>query len=481
MTKTKNGRIRVIKPTNPTTMILTKEPMTYKHQIQKNEIVTKLRIIRTVKLDKVSHIHTAEKFQMHRNSVGNIISAFEKQLSTEAQNELLSNKSMSQSEIEAKMSPIRNQSSAPHTNKRSANKEQEALIKSYFNKRNMKAGSKRMFLTVKRMRVSMGTEDDEAKVEQEILKNLSYSQIRGIYKRNKFKIQKVRAYNGSRTPLYDYKALSCFERLHYDTKDILDKKALPEDIYKKFKLCKNLPIIEWNIIDVKSRFRFIAYSHARTSEFGLHFLILVLQYIRAMNIPIEQRITIGTDNGSEFYSGSKRKEIEWNKLLNILNAEIYSYNPGFDVRKNLIERSHRTDDEDFLVPRGRFIKGKKSFLIEAEGYAQYFNSMRPHQGIEMHDMTPVEKLASCGIYNAKRFLEFPTMILEDHIGAIKKTTEIIRLSSYLNEYKQKHKSLVFDQKFICNLKANFKNFEQNAQKVLTYYLTLDMVKNACEI
>jgi len=450
-------------------MILTKELMTYKQQIQKNEMVTKLRIIRDVKLNAMLHEDVAGKFRMHRNSVGNIISAFEKQLPTEAQNELLSNKSMSQDEIEAKLSPIKNQSSAPHTNKRSASKEQEDLIKSYFNKRNMKAGSKRMFLTIKRMRVPMGTEDDEARAEQKTLKNLSYSQIRGIYKRNKFKIQKVRAYNGSRTPLYDYKALSCFERLHYDTKDILDKKALPEDIYKKFKLCKNLPIIEWNIIDVKSRFRFIAYSHARTSEFGLHFLVLVLQYIRAMNIPIEQKIIIGTDNGSEFYSGSKTKEAEWNKMLHILNAEIYSYHPGFDVRKNLIERSHRTDDEDFFVPRGRFIKGKKSFLIEAKGYAQYFNSMRPHTGICMNNMTPVEKLASCGIYNAKRFLEFPTMILEDHMGAIKKSTEIIRMSSYLNEYKQKYKSLIFDQKFLCNLKANFNFFDLNAQKVLTYY------------
>jgi hypothetical protein len=371
-----------------------------------------------------------------------------------------------------KLSPLRNKKPIPKSNKRSATTEQEVLITNYFTQRNMKGGSRRMFLTVKRMCVQIGTEDDQMKEEIKILENLSYAQIKGIYKRNKLKTQKVRVYNGTRKPLYDYKALSCFERLHYDTKDILDKKALPEAIYKKFDLCKNLPVIEWNIIDVKTRFRFIAYSHARTSEFGLHFLLLVMQYIRAMNIPIEQKIIIGTDNGSEFYSGSKTKEAKWNELLGIFNASIYSYNLGFDVRKNLIERSHRTDDEAFFVPRGRFIKGKKTFLLEAEGYTQYWNSMRPHQGIEMNEMTPLEKLETCGIYNAKKFLEFPTMILEDHISQIKKSTEIIRLNIYLNNYKQKHLNITLNPKFLCDLKAVFKNFDEFAQKVLYSYQTL---------
>jgi len=450
-------------------MILTKEPMSYKEQIRENEAVTKLRIIRDVKLNKHSHASVADKFSMHRNSVGNIVRAFEKIISSKIQQKLLYNNALLKDEIEEMLQPIKNLSSVPRSNKRSASKEQENLIKDYFENRNMRAGYKRMFMLLKRMRISMGTENDEVKAEIKILEGLTYAQLKGIYKRNKLKTQKVRAYNGSSTPLYNYAALSCFERLHYDTKSILDKKALPETIYKKFKLNKNLPIIEWNIIDVKSRFRFMAYSHERTSVFGLQFLILVLQFIRSMNITYTQNIIIGTDNGSEFFSGSERKKDKWNKILNILNAEIYSYNPGFDVQKNLIERSHRTDDEEFFVPRGPFIKGKRTFLIEADGYTNYFNNLRPHSGIGMNNMTPVEKLESCGIYNSKRFLEFPTIILEDHIGNIKQCTEIIRIASYLNDYKQKYNITKLDQKFLCNLKAQFKFFEQNAQKVLTYY------------
>ncbi len=454
-------------------MILTQEPMIYKQQIKTNEAVTKLRIIRDVKLNKLPKTSVAFKFGMHRNSVGNIINAFEQRLSPEIQQELLYSNSLLQHEITEKLTVIKNKPRKPVSNKRSANKEQEDLISSYFEKRNMKSGWNRMFTLLKRMQVKMGTEDEEGLAELKTLEGLTYAQLRGIYKRKKLKVQKVRAYNKSTTPLYDYRALSCFERLHFDTKSILDKKALPEAIYKKFKLCKNLPIIEWNIIDVKSRFRFIAYSHERTSVFGLQFMILVLQFIRAMNINKDLRIVVGTDNGSEFFSGSERKKAEWNKILSVLNAEIYSYNPGFDVRKNLIERSHRTDDEEFFVPRGRFIKGKKSFLIEADGYSKYFNSLRPHSGIEMNNKTPVEKLESCGIYNAKSFLNFPTMILEDHFDKIMQSTEIVRIISYLDEHKHNYKSCNFDQKFLCDLKAKFSFFEQsaqNAQNVLTYYL-----------
>jgi hypothetical protein len=52
----------------------------------------------------------------------------------------------------------------------------------------------------------------------------------------------------------------------------------------------------------------------------------------------------------EFFSGCQAKKKEWNALLHLMNASIDSYNPGWDVRKNLIERSHRSDDEELLTP-----------------------------------------------------------------------------------------------------------------------------------
>ena len=309
------------------------------------------------------------------------------------------------------------------------------------------------------------------KKEKLILKSITFSQIRGIYKRNQLKVKKTRSVNKQRVSLYDYSKLACFEHLHYDTKTIPDTKALPEKIYKKFKFNPELPVVEWNIIDVKSRFRFIAYSHERSSFFGLEFLIFVLQYIRANTIDHNMKITIGTDNGAEFFSGSERKKGEWNAHLKLLNAEIYSYNPGWDVRKNLIERSHKTDDEEFFVPRGDFIHDKKSFLKEAVNYAHYFNCQRPHSGIGMKNRTPLEVLKNSGITALNAFKEFPTLLLEDDISDVLQATEPIKLLKTLHSIPKSRGLLQSGcQKFIKNLESRNLFPTKNAQNVLTHYL-----------
>jgi len=456
-----------------TPIILPQECMSYKVQSKQNELITKFRVITDVKRHRYSKTSTANKYNMHRNTVSKLIKSFEENIPLTIQNNLLYNSSSLKSEeINERLSLIKNKSRKPHSNKRTANEKQENIIKKYFYDQNVRVGYNRMNTHLNRRNMKIGTEDEDHLREIKIMENLTYAQIKGIYKRNNMKVKKIKTANKNHVPLYDYKALGCFEKLHYDTKTILDKKALPPEIYNKFKDNKDLPIIEWNIIDVKSRFRFISYSNGRTSEFGLHFLLIVIQFLRAMKFT-DIHVIIGTDNGTEFFRGSEKKKAQWNKLLNILNAEIYSYNPGFDVRKNLIERSHRTDDEEFFIPRGQFIKDKKSFLTEAKGYSEYFNNLRPHSGIEMHNMTPIEKIKSCGIHHAQRLLQFPTMILEDSIGVIKKYTQIIQITSELNDYRLKYKSInSFDQKFIANLNANYKNFPLNAHYVLTYYLFL---------
>ena len=53
------------------------------------------------------------------------------------------------------------------------------------------------------------------------------------------------------------------------------------------------------------------------------------------------------------------------------------------------------------------------FLLEAQQWNLYWNLERPHSGIGMDDMTPVEKLSSLGYSNAEAIGRFPTFILED--------------------------------------------------------------------
>ncbi len=84
----------------------------------------------------------------------------------------------------------------------------------------------------------------------------------------------------------------------------------------------------------------------------------------------------------------------WNELLRELNAEIDCYNPNWDIRKNLIERSHRSDDEEFLIPFAGSIKTKGQFMTQAQEYSDYWNTLRGHSGKGMDGKTPKEKLLS---------------------------------------------------------------------------------------
>lgn len=99
-----------------------------------------------------------------------------------------------------------------------------------------------------------------------------------------------------------------------------------------------------------------------------------------------------TDGGSEFFSGSERKQREWNDILGELDADIDCYNPNWDVRKNLIERSHRSDDEEFLIPFGATMKTRKQFMAQSQEYSDYWNTLRSHSGKGMDGRTPKEKL-----------------------------------------------------------------------------------------
>ena len=162
--------------------------------------------------------------------------------------------------------------------------------------------------------------------------------------------------------------------MHYDTKEIADAKSLPIEIYENLKYNTHLPIYEWNIIDVASRSRFIAYSCSKSSTLGLQFLIYVISHLRYHSIRCH--IRLHTDGGVEFFSGSEKKMREWNKLLIELDAEIDCYNPNWDIKKNLIERSHRSDDEEFLIPFGDVMTTKKKFMLQAQEYSDYWNMHR---------------------------------------------------------------------------------------------------------
>ncbi len=439
------------------------EPMSYKEQIGTNELVTKLRIIRLVESCGYKKCSVARKFSCHRNTVRNIIKDFRKKISLENKRLLVEGADLSLSEISKLLYPLKNKPKKPKGNSRSATRNQEEKIVSIFSDQKVKVGMYRM-KTILRRKFT----DSNNSLEKSLSK-ISVGKLRGIYRKNNLQVEKKRSASGKVVRLYDYKALSAFERLHFDTKHILDKSTLPEPIYKFFETNDDIPLYEWNVIDAKSRFRFMAYSYNLNSEFGLRFLAFVVQFIRYTFNNWSTKITIGQDNGAEFCSGSKRKESDWNEILSPLNAEVYSYHAGHDIRKNLIERSHKTDDYEFLIPRGEKMTSKEKFKEEAENYWFYFNFQRSHSGIGMKGKTPYEIIKDSKLTNAKQLMKFPVLILDDSINTLRKCTNILLFKNEVECCKQKYPEKKIDQKTIIDLKEKYIFFPEYAQNVLTYY------------
>ncbi len=437
--------------------IVPKEVMKYKEQIKTNELITKIRIIRYVKKEHVPIVEVASSFSMHRNTIGKMIKAFEETITPLDQSLLLCPGGQTSSvELIQRYQNILNKKRIPKTHKRSARPKSEKAIVTLFTKKKIRVGIVQMKLILtRRFGKNIG------------LAKLTLGQLKGIYKRNKLKTALVRSANGERRHLYDYVAIACFAFMHLDVKHILDKHALPQDIYDLLST-NRAPIYEWNLIDAKSRTRFTAYSYGLCAEFGYRFLLFAMQYIRSTLKNYEQHIKIGMDNGLEFCLGSKKKEEVWNRVLSVLNASVYQYDPHFDIRKNLIERSHKTDDESFYIPRGIYMKDKYSFHQEVINYQDYWNKERPHTGTGMNNRTPQEVLMQQGLIGVDRLLQFPVLILEDSILQLRKCNSVIEFEAYALQNTDTIQKSLTCQKTRRIIEDRF-YFPFDAHNVLTYY------------
>jgi len=444
---------------------LSKEPMSYKHLKKDSQLLTKLRIIRKVLGDGWSKKDTAYSFSCHRNTVLNLVRTFNKSFSPSVQQELLKGH-FSLDQLESLLAPLKDISTKPHHHPKQATQAQEDRVGEIFSGLKVKVGPKRLLRILKRK-----FKDKETVSPLDVsLAEMKLSLLKGIYKRKSLKIEKIRATGGSYRPLYDYTALSCFEKMHFDTKHLLDKKALPPAFYDYFSThLDTIPKYEWNFIDAKSRFRFMAFSYELNTEYGLKFLLFCLQFLRTIINNINQKITIGEDNGVEFCSGSPLKLSNWNSLLKLLNAEAYAYNPYWDIRKNLIERSHRNDDDEWLIPRGEYIKDEESFLREAKDYWYYQNFEREHGGKGMNDRTPFEVLETSNLLGVNQLLKFPILILDHHVDALRKCTEPLLFEHEVKLAEEKREGVLLDPKTLLDISSKYDFFVPNAQKVLTYY------------
>lgn len=435
--------------------------MSYKDQIKENELLTKLKIIRLTHSSRFTQKKVANIFSCHRNTVSTIYSKF-KNLKKSIQQILLTESSLTLDEIDNYLTPLRNKSCRPHRHPKQPNILEDYSILWLFYDKGWCVGYSSMHTKINR------SFRDYKNIDSHLfsLTNLTVRQIRGVYSRYELKTKKVKTSNGKVSPLYDYAALGAFERMHFDVKILPDQKSLPRHIYDNLLNNKEIPKYQWTFIEAKTKFRFVAYSYNINSEFGLKFLLFCLMYIRFTFCNWETEIIVGIDNGAEFCSSSKRKRDKWNSILSPLNSRVYQYNPYFDVRKNIVERSHRTDDSHFLIPRGELLTNKDIFLKEVINFYHYFNFQKPHTGRNMFGRTPYEALKDTGLLNPEKLINFPVMILEEHIATIRKTVEFLLYENELKQIQQKIGKKI-SQKQIVDASVKYSFFELFAQKVLT--------------
>jgi len=95
---------------------------------------------------------------------------------------------------------------------------------------------------------------------------------------------------------------------------------------------------------------------------------------------------IQTDNGLEFQSRFKDFVT---KELGLAHHHIHKSSPNENA---VIERSFRTDEEEFFFRLPRRPKDLNELNLAYQQFLFYYNSERPHLGIDLQ--TPMEKLQS---------------------------------------------------------------------------------------
>lgn len=240
--------------------------------------------------------------------------------------------------------------------------------------------------------------------------NFSSSTIWKIFRRNKVKKHIYKRTYWSSKPLYDYENILPFEYWQVDTKHIEDFNALWSLAFIPRK--NKLPLYQWTYIDVKSKFKFIAYSYKLRPDFWLMFILLIATYLRWMWI--NHNLTFQVDNWpADFCGWSKKKEEDWNNVLKLLNCSLVSIPAWKKYLQWVVERSHRTDDEELYRPYLERMTNINSFVHHAFKYIFTYNTFRKSFAIWMDWKSPIEKLKECNILHSSKFNSFPVFILEN--------------------------------------------------------------------
>jgi len=206
--------------------------------------------------------------------------------------------------------------------------------------------------------------------------------VRHSIRRNKEKINyRLRSprVRKEKREFIDWYSAKPFEIVQVDLKYIRDHKALTREQIIHLDLY-NIPNYQWSALDVNSRFKLIAYSREKSWTNGLCWYLWVISWLRSHGV--KSSIVFTVDNGEEFGGKSWLKVRELRKLISGFGCRLIQNHKGHCEENAHLERSHRTDDDEFYIPRAMKIKSDADLLDEALGYIYYYNNLREHSSLE---------------------------------------------------------------------------------------------------
>ncbi len=161
----------------------------------------------------------------------------------------------------------------------------------------------------------------------------------------------------------------------------------------------------------RTRLRFLAFSHQNTLTNALCFAGLVLFWLRSHGI--WQKLQWQTDWGSEWGGESLQQIARLNrKIFQPLGAKLVRFPLGRKGYNGRVERSHRTDDEEFYLPLLLGIKEERELLKRAAQWVYHYNVERGHTGKGMDGQSPWQKLRELGVRVPKEFALLPPIVLD---------------------------------------------------------------------
>jgi len=204
--------------------------------------------------------------------------------------------------------------------------------------------------------------------------------IRHIVSRNRdrIKLRLPHRVRKEKREFIDWYSAKPFEIVQIDLKHIRDHKALTrEQIIHLDKY--EIPNYQWSAIDVNSRFKLIAYSREKTWTNGLCWYLWVISWLRSHGVTANIVFTV--DNGEEFGGKSWLKVRDLRKLISSFGCRLIQNHKGHAEENAHLERSHRTDDDEFYIPRVMKFKNEADLIDESMGYIYYYNNLREHSSL----------------------------------------------------------------------------------------------------